>query len=138
MTEYFNRPDEKALRQRLRKDMPPAEALLWSRLRGKQLLGLKFRRQYSVGAYCIDLYCPEIRVAIEVDGASHFTAEAKRYDARRETWIKTFGIRFLRFTDVDVHENLDGVLHAIAASIRSLSTDSPDSRHEESGRGSEA
>src|SRR5262249_26219551 len=119
MTEYFNRPENKDVRRRLRNDMPSSEVLLWSKLRSRQLLGRKFRRQYSVGPYCINFYCPEIRLAIELDGDSHFTDEAKRYDRERQAWIESFGIRFLRFTNTDVSENLDGVLHVIAAAIES-------------------
>jgi very-short-patch-repair endonuclease len=97
--------------------MPPSEILLWSKLRGRQLQGMKFRRQYSVGPYCVDFYCPEIRLAIELDGDSHFTDAAKGYDRERQRWIESFGIRFLRFTNTDLYENLDGVLHVIATAI---------------------
>lgn len=117
MTEYFNRRDEKALRRRLRNDMPPAELLLWSKLRSKQLLGRRFRRQSSVGPYCRDFYCPEIRLANELDGDSHFTNVAKQRDHARQEWIESFGIRFVRFTNADVYENLDGVLEVIAKAI---------------------
>jgi very-short-patch-repair endonuclease len=117
MTEFFNRSDEKDRRRRLRNNMPPSEVLLWSKLRGKQLLGRRFRRQYSVGPYCLDFYCPEISLAIELDGDSHFTDDAKRYDQERQEWIESFGMRFLRFTNTDVYENLDGVLHVIAKAI---------------------
>jgi very-short-patch-repair endonuclease len=98
---------------------------LRSRLRGKQLLGKKMRRQYSVGPYCIDLYCPEARLAIEVDGDSHFTPEAKGHDARRRRFIEEFGIRFVRFTNQDVCENLEGVVEAIAAALREAPSQSP-------------
>ncbi len=71
MTEFFNRTSEKSKRQDLRNDATSAEKLLWSKLKGKQLLGVKFRRQYSVGPYILDLYCPSCRLAIELDGESH-------------------------------------------------------------------
>ncbi len=118
MTEFFNRSNEKDLRRRLRKEMPKAEVLLWSRLRGKQLLGKKFRRQYSVGPYSIDLYCPEARLAIEVDGDSHFAPGAKERDARRRHFIEGFGIRFVRFTNQNIYENLEDVVEAVAAALR--------------------
>ena len=76
MTQYFNRPSVKPRRQALRRTMPKAEVLLWMQLKGRQLLGCKFRRQYSVGSYVLDFYCPEIRLAIELDGDSHFRAGA--------------------------------------------------------------
>jgi very-short-patch-repair endonuclease len=124
MTAYFNRSEQRDLRRRLRKDMPLAEVLLRSKLRSKQLLGMKFRRQYSVGPFCVDFFCAEIRLAIELDGDTHFTEEAKRYDRERQAWIESFGIRFLRFTNTDLYENLDGVLHVIALAIESTRLDS--------------
>ena len=83
MTEYFNREEQKELRRRGRRNMPPAEVLLWSRLRNRQVQGRKFRRQYSVGPYALGFYCPEARLAIEVDGDSHFSAEGRKHDEVR-------------------------------------------------------
>ena len=117
MTAFFNRSDEKPLRQRLRGQMPSAEVILWSKLRGRQLLGKKFRRQFSVGPYCLDFYCPEIHLAVELDGDSHFSTQAKAHDARRDQSIETFRIRILRFTNTDIYENLDGVLQVVVATI---------------------
>ena len=117
MTEFFNRSSEKDLRRRLRKELTPAEAELWSRLRRGQLRGHRFRRQYSIGPYCVDFYCVQAKLAIEVDGDTHFTPEAKQYDAQRQRYIEAFGIRFLRFTNVDVYDNPDGVVEAIARAI---------------------
>ena len=131
MPEYFNRREEKHLRRRLRNNMPPAEVVLWSKLRGKQLLGRKFRRQFSVGPYCLDFYSPEIRLAIELDGDSHFTEVAKRSDYERQAWIESFGIRFLRFTNTDIYENLDGVLDAIVQAIENTPLNPPLPRRED-------
>ncbi len=72
MNEFFNRGNETEKRQLLRGSMPDAEVILWSRLKGRQLLGCKFRRQYSVGAYVVDFFSVEIKLAIEVDGDSHY------------------------------------------------------------------
>jgi very-short-patch-repair endonuclease len=130
MTESFNRREEKALRRRLRNEMPPAELRLWSRLRGRQLLGRKFRRQYSVGPYCLDFYCQEIRLAIELDGDSHFTDAARTRDRARQEWIESFGIRFVRFTNTDLYENLDGVLEVIARAIEETPLNPPLERGE--------
>jgi very-short-patch-repair endonuclease len=118
MTQFFNRSNEKDLRRRLRKEMPKAEVLLWCQIRGRQLLGLKFRRQYSVGPYCIDFYCTEAKLAIKIDGESHFEASAAQYDKDRQRFIESFGIRFLRVTNVDIYENLDGVLETIAKALQ--------------------
>jgi len=55
--------------------MTKAETLLWIELKGKNIEGLKFRRQYSIEAYVVDFYCPALKLAIEVDGATHVTDE---------------------------------------------------------------
>ena len=120
MTEFFNRPTEKAMRRQLRKAMPKAEVLVWSRLRGKQLCGYKFRRQYSVGPYSIDFYCPAAKLAIELDGDSHFHPVEQRYDSQRQRYIESFGIRCLRFTNSEIYENLEGVLETVARVLRDI------------------
>jgi very-short-patch-repair endonuclease len=120
MTEFFNRTTEKTMRQQLRQAMPKAEVLLWSRLRGKQLCGYKFRRQYSVGPYSIDFYCPAAKLAIELDGDSHFYPAAQHHDEQRQRYVESFGIRCLRFTNSEVYENLDGVLETVARALQDV------------------
>ena len=93
--------------------MVDAEVVLWSRLRNRQLGGFKFRRQYSVGPFVVDFYCAKPRLAIEVDGDSHFAPGAEAYDKRRQQYIESFGIYFLRVTNQDVFKNLDEVLWRI-------------------------
>lgn len=114
VTKHFNLPHLTARRRALRKNLPKAEAILWKRLSKKQLLGLKFRRQYSVDQYIVDFYCPELKLAVEIDGESHIGDADLGYDRRREDHIKEFGITFLRFPSTDVYANLDGVLQAIS------------------------
>jgi very-short-patch-repair endonuclease len=118
MTEVFNRALHKSKRQVLRNNMPPAEQLLWARLRRRQLEGIKFRRQYGVGRYVVDFYSPEIKLAIEVDGESHLGAEAQAYDAERQAYIESFGIRFLRFNNQQIYEELDSVIEMIVFDIQ--------------------
>ena len=77
MANIFNRTSEKGKRKQLRKTMPEAEVILWSRLKNKQLAETKFRRQYSVGKYVVDFYCAEKKLAIELDGESHFVEGAQ-------------------------------------------------------------
>jgi very-short-patch-repair endonuclease len=76
MTQIFNRSEETEKRRNLRRNLAPAEALLWTHLQGRKLLGYKFRRQYGVDRYVVDFYCPALRLAIDVDGDSHCGAEA--------------------------------------------------------------
>jgi len=98
--------------------MPLPETLLWSRLRNNQLHGLKFRRQYGIGSYIVDFYCPKIRLAIEIDGDSHFTDENLiASDGKRQQFIETYGIEFLRFTNKEITENIEGVLNSIINQI---------------------
>ena len=80
-------------RRQLRGSMPEAEVILWSRLKGRQLLGCKFRRQYSVGSFVIDFFSVEIKLGIELDGDSHFQPGAPEYDSERQQFIESFGIR---------------------------------------------
>jgi very-short-patch-repair endonuclease len=113
MTEVFNKTTELYKRRLLRRNMPQTEILLWSKLRGTGLKGHKFRRQYSVKNYVLDFYCPKQKLAIEIDGDSHFADGAEEYDRERQTVIESYGIRFLRFTNAEVNENIEGVVMRI-------------------------
>ena len=117
MTIAFNKTTQKQKRQFLRTHMPKAEIILWSRLRRKQVEGYKFRRQYSVGSYVIDFYSPQLKLAIEIDGETHFGETAEGYDRNRQEYIEHFGIQFLRFTNKNVYHNLNGVLQKIRDEI---------------------
>ena len=102
--------------------MTEAEKRLWEHIRNRQLENCKFRRQYSVAAFAIDFYSPEIKLALEVDGDSHFVDGALEYDVERQAFIESARIKFLRFTNEDVYHNLDGVLEVIVEGIKSLRT----------------
>jgi very-short-patch-repair endonuclease len=93
--------------------MPDAEVILWSQLQRKQLGGYKFRRQYGIGQYSVDFYCPKLKLAIEVDGESHFTEGARERDRERQLFIEQFDIEVLRFTNDDIRSSLDSVLMII-------------------------
>ncbi len=93
--------------------MPKAEIVLWSKLKSKALNGHKLRRQHSVGKFVIDFYCPRLKLAIEVDGDSHFSDGSEPYDKTRQDFIESFGISFLRFTNKEIYENLSEVLAKI-------------------------
>ncbi len=113
MTENFNKSNLKKRRQNLRNNATPAEQKLWQKLKGKQIADIKFRRQYSIDNYVVDFYAPSCKLAIEIDGETHFSDEAIEYDMKRERNIISFGIRIIRFTNVDVFENIDGVIKVI-------------------------
>jgi very-short-patch-repair endonuclease len=120
MTELYNRSAERYKRSALRNNMPPAEKLLWRRLRGKQLEGCKFRRQYSIGAFVVDFYVPELKLAIEVDGDSHAGEAAQVYDAERQAFLESKGTRVIRFTNQQVYGELEGVVEAILQLVKEL------------------
>ena len=122
MTKLYNRTSEKFKRQKLRTEMTEAEKRLGEHIRNRQLENCKFRRQYSVAAFVLDFYAPEIKLALEVDGDSHFVDGAVEYDAERQEFIESGRIKFLRFTNDDVYHNLDGVLEVIVEVIKSLRT----------------
>lgn len=102
----------KARRKTLRNNLGIPEIILWSHLKDSQL-GTKFRRQHSVGFYVLDFYCPEARLAVELDGATHDNPAAQNYDIKRDIFLKKLGIRVLRIQNKDALNNLDGVLEEI-------------------------
>lgn len=114
----LNPKHSKKLRQHLRNNMTETEVMLWSRLKGRQLLGYKVRRQYGVGNYVIDFYCPKLKLGIEVDGESHFTAKGLKHDKIRKDYISGEGIELIRITTADINDNLDGVVDYIAREFK--------------------
>jgi very-short-patch-repair endonuclease len=124
MTRIYNRQSEKEKRRALRRNMTKAEVLLWLQLKNKQVLGHRFLRQYSVDRYVLDFYCPKLRLAIEVDGESHFVEGAEEYDRERQQYIEALGIKFLRFLNTEIYHNLQGVLQAINEKVTELSAQS--------------
>ena len=120
MNEIFNRRDQTSKRQQLLNQSPVAERLLWKHLR-KEQMGVKFRRQVSVGRYVVDFYCPALKLAIEVDGASHVGDDAQEYDALRQAEIEALGVRFVRVANEDLYRDAPGVAAAIAAVVASES-----------------
>jgi len=108
-----NRINLKETRRVLRKNLTPAEALLWKALKNRQLKGRKFRRQHSVGNYILDFYCPSEKLNIELDGMPHFTIIGEKKDKKRDEYLKTFGIKIIRFENRDLYNNLTGVLEII-------------------------
>ena len=93
---------------------------MWNHLSRRQMNGYKFRRQQSVDQYVIDFYCPELKLAIEIDGDSHFMSGAEVQDKIRQEYIESFGIQFLRFTNEDVYKNIDGVCQTVYNKIEEV------------------
>jgi very-short-patch-repair endonuclease len=110
----------KDLRKELRHErVTPAEEILWERLEGKKLNGLKFRRQHGVGHYVVDFYHPQSMTVIELDGAVHDDLEVKKNDRMREEFLIERGYKVIRFENEAVYSDIDTVLNKIILSVTS-------------------
>jgi len=116
--QIHNRPELKEDRRALRNHLTPAEATLWRALQRSQLAGRKFRRQHSVGPYVLDFYCPSEKLAVELDGAPHFTEAGYAYDTARTAYLLEQGIRVIRFENEAVFKGLESVLDRIQEEFR--------------------
>jgi len=107
---YFARQNRKA--------PTPSEALLWARLRGRQL-GPRFRRQhpFAVGII-VDFYCPSYRLVVEVDGGVHSREVARRCDAARDAWLELRGLRVLRISSELVERDVLAAIEIIRSALR--------------------
>lgn len=114
----YNRKGLKDYRKQLRNNLTSAEATLWKLLKGKQLEGRKFRRQFSVENYILDFYCPSERLAVELDGAGHFTEDGFLYDEERTKVLNSLDIKVIRFENKEVFDSPEHVLHAIKSQFR--------------------
>ncbi len=113
MTSFFNHPKLKERRRQLRSEQTDSEKTLWKSLKNKQLEGFRFLRQFSVGPYILDFYCPEKRLGVEVDGGHHAEIKSEEYDVNRSEVLKMYNIKILRFWNNEVLNNVSGVLEEI-------------------------
>ena len=104
-------PEVEQAARKLRKNLTPAEAILWQALRNKQFEGLKFRRQHPVGNFILDFYCPCCKLVIEVDGEIH--CDRFEYDNARSNKLAEYGYTVLRFSNERVMNKLPQVLAEI-------------------------
>ena len=101
------------LHRRIRSLAELAEIALWAKLRKKQLHGLPFYRQKPLGNFIVDVYCPAARLVIEIDGGQHYTEQGQAQDSRRDAYLNDMGLSVLRFSNLDVLGNIDGVIAEI-------------------------
>ncbi len=114
MSVLINNSDKKDIRKKLRNNMTEPERKLWYYLRKKQLNGVKFRRQCSIGKYIVDFYSFEKKLVIEIDGDSHFeTPEAIKYNKKRTDFLKEQEMKIVRFTNQEIMTNVQGCLEVI-------------------------
>jgi very-short-patch-repair endonuclease len=104
------------LARKLRRNQTDAERLLWSRLRNRQIAGLKFKRQVAIDRYVVDFCWSDARLIGELDGGQHATRTAE--DAGRTKALEAMGYLVLRFWNNDVTQNLEGVLEEILSTAK--------------------
>ncbi len=102
----------------LRRQMTPAEKKLWMAIRGKKLKAMKFRAQHPVGRFILDFFCPEKKLAIEIDGGIHDSQRDR--DKERDDLLARYGYRVVRFQNEDVLQDLSGVLRKIMEVAREI------------------
>ncbi|RKY94255.1 MAG: hypothetical protein DRQ13_08475, partial [Ignavibacteriae bacterium] len=117
---HYNKSSEKEKRRKLRQNQTNAEELVWRYLRNKQMLGYKFKRQYSLDHFVIDFYCPELKLAVELDGESHNNPEQREYDIKRQKYLEEFNIKFVRIKDDELQGNPNKAFLKIEDSIKLL------------------
>ncbi len=101
----------------MRRAMTNAETILWSRLRRRRLGGWQFRRQHPIDRYIADFACPKAALVVEVDGETHSSHREVTYDQKRTRVLETRGWRVHRVWNIDVYQNLNGVLDGILAQL---------------------
>jgi very-short-patch-repair endonuclease len=106
--------------RKLRKGMTDAEIKMWSAIRMKQLNGCRFYRQRIIGGYLVDFFSPKARLVIEIDGSQHFEIKAIEEDQKRDKYIKIRGYKVLRYDDIEVLTNIDGVTEDILENMKFL------------------
>jgi adenine-specific DNA-methyltransferase len=108
-----SRPTLAQFARQLRTNQTDCEHLLWQRLRSRQIANLKFRRQFACPPYVLDFYCVELRLAIELDGGQHYERVGVVHDRRRSNFLYLQGIEVVRFSNLEVLQQMDDVLEQI-------------------------
>ncbi|MBE6317853.1 MAG: endonuclease domain-containing protein [Bacteroidales bacterium] len=112
-----NRKGLREERKALRTFGTAAEAVLWTALKARKLDGWRWRRQFSIGSYILDFYCPKAKLCVELDGASHFTPYGLEADSDRSQFLAKLGIRVLRFENRVLKETPESVIEAIRSAL---------------------
>ena len=112
-------PHVKAIRDELKREMTPAEIILWEYLRNKKM-GVKFRRQHVIGVYIPDFVSLPIKLIIEVDGKIHL--KRLKEDKERTQNLEILGYKVIRFKNEEIENNIKGVLETIKMNIEKLKT----------------
>jgi very-short-patch-repair endonuclease len=108
----------KPLARELRNNQTDAEVLLWSRIRRKQILGVKFNRQKPIDRYIVDFYSASTKLVIELDGIQHYEIDAIEYDFERTKTLESFGLKVMRFDNSLIFSELDNVISIIYDEVK--------------------
>ncbi|CAM3857921.1 endonuclease domain-containing protein [Rahnella bruchi] len=117
----FNDSKQKELRKGLRGNLTYPEFVLWQAIRCKTL-GVKFRRQHGIGRYIVDFYAPEISLVVELDGESHFSEKGMAADKIRTEFLCDSGMKVIRFTNLQVMQELPEILEHLRCEIAQRKT----------------
>jgi very-short-patch-repair endonuclease len=101
----------------LRSNQTSAELKLWASLRRRGLGGYRFNRQVTIGLYIADFVCREKALVVEVDGDTHGDRLKIQHDYKRTIFLRTQGYQVFRVNNIDVYENLTGVLDALLGAL---------------------
>jgi very-short-patch-repair endonuclease len=104
----------------MRKAMTEPEVMLWSRLRGRGPDKPTFRRQHPFGSIILDFYCPAARLAVEVDGATHWDEDAQAKDEARDRWLMNLGVRVYGIPAGRIYHDLGGVSDGVLLYAQAL------------------
>ena len=131
MSNHYRPPMSTLMLERgrfLRERSTDAEQALWRVLRGKQLDGLKFRRQHPIPPYTVDFLCVSARLVVELDGSQHSVAK----DSVRTAFLESKGFKVTRFWDNEVLTQIEAVAEAI---LKSAAHAAPHPNPSPEGRG---
>jgi very-short-patch-repair endonuclease len=109
----LNRNTTKIKRINLRKRLTESEEILWQYLRARRFHNLKFFRQYGIGEYIADFYCPQLKLVIELDGEIHDLPNHREYDKVRDDFMKNLNILVVRFRNKEIIDNIETVLEKL-------------------------
>ena len=112
---YPSNPNLKGNAQKLRREMTKQESYLWYDF--LRHLSLNVKRQKVFGNYIVDFYCPKAETVIELDGSQHYEDAAQAYDQKRDAYLSSLGLHILRYTNLDINRNFQGVCNHILAEL---------------------
>ena len=123
MIKYDRKLKQKA--RRLRAEMTDSERALWARLRRKQVLSVQFYRQKPIGNYIVDFYAPKAKIVVEVDGSQHMESEHAAADSQRNGYLAGEGLWVLRFDNLQVLREIEGVMEVILCAVSEALGENP-------------